>query len=446
MGSTTPNNTLCLDLQNCSSHVPSGSNKLVGWVPESSGRGTITLLWTCLLTTFLCTWAVNHPRVDKRRRFRILHKLALSLKTFLAPELIAVEGAQEWTQARRLVKRCARITGDEFKLIHAFYVGMLGVRYHTPNGTRVLWPNQFVWLLEQSLFKWENCAEWNMTYENITDKSNADGTTKVFALGQVGWFVAQSIIRTVYDLPFAPLESMTLSYIPLFALTYFFWWVKPKDVETPSEIVLPDMTEDQQQIFESMSLSEDFDSEGTQRQSSIWTIWYLTPRVFEKDARDRDMQQAAEAREQHIQHLQRSGLPLLRRAEPLARKLDKDITLAHWDPNLYHSKLWPVTCLFGVSFPALHLISWDGTFPTYIELWLWRGAAMLSIVTMLVFMQFERVTVRRSNPWTFAKALPPALYILSRVVMVGEAFAAFRASSPAVYETRVVTNYLLHVA
>jgi hypothetical protein len=284
-----------------------------------------------------------------------------------------------------------------------------------------------------------------MTRENIKDKSNADATAKLFAVCQAGWFVAQSIIRTAYGLPLAPLESMTLSYIPLSALTYFFWWVKPKDIETPSEIDLPAMSEEQFQTFESMSISSDFDNEGTPRQTSIWAIWYLTPRVFEKEARDRELQQAAEKHEQHIQYLERRGLPLLRRAEPLPAKLAGDIKLAHWDPDLYHSKLWPVTCMFGVSFPALHLISWDGTFPTFLELWLWRGASILSIVTMLIFMQFERITVRRDNPWTFAKALPPALYILSRVVMVGEAFAAFRASNPAVYETHVITNYLLHV-
>ena len=155
-----PQNQLCLNYQNCSTHIQSGSDKLVGFVPESPGRGTLTLLWTCLLTTFLCTWAVNHPRVDKRKRFRVLHKLALTLKAFIAPEVIAVEGAQEWTQARRLVKSCAAATNGEFRLIHAFYVGMLGIRYRTSDGTRVLWPNQFAWLLEQGLFRWADHAQW----------------------------------------------------------------------------------------------------------------------------------------------------------------------------------------------------------------------------------------------------------------------------------------------
>ena len=179
------------------------------------------------------------------------------MKTLIAPELIAVEGAQEWTQARKLMKSCALVTGGDLKLVQAFYVGMLGIRYRTPRGTKVLWPNQFVWILEQGLFKWENHAEWTLTCENIKDRSNADGTAKLFALAQVGWFVATSIIRTARKLPLAPVESMTLGYIPLFALTYFFWWVKPKDVQTPSEIDLPAMSQEQMQAFESMSITED---------------------------------------------------------------------------------------------------------------------------------------------------------------------------------------------
>ena len=438
----------CLSTQNCSFNVPSGSEHLVGWVAESPGRGTITLLWTCFLTTFLCTWVVIHPRVDKRRKFRLCHKFALSLKTVIAPELIAVEGAQEWTQARKVVKRCEQYTGRRMNLVQAFYVGMLGIRYHTSLGTRVLWPNQFVWLLEQGLFRWEDHANWGLRQQDIEDRSAADGTAKLFALAQVGWFVAQAIIRAAYNLPLAPLEAMTLGYIPLFGLTYFFWWIKPKDTHSPAAIDLHAMTEEQSQTFDSMSISHDFDDEGTPRQTSLWSIWYLTPRIFEKEARDRRLQDLADNAENHIQHQKSSNFPMLSRAQPLSLKAkEDDIVLAQWDPDLYHSKLWPVTCFFGISFPALHLISWNATFPTVFELWLWRAAAIVSMVSMFVFMQFERVVVRRKDPLrSLLKAFWPGLYILSRVVMLAEASAAFRGANPAVYETIVISNYWFHLA
>jgi hypothetical protein len=373
--------------------------------------------------------------------------LALSLKTIIAPELIAVEGAQEWTQARRVIQACRQVTDGQLHLIESFYVGMLGIRYRTVLGSRVLWPNQFIWLLEKGLLKWEHHADWGLNIQDIKDRSNADGAAKLFALAQVGWFVAQALIRSAYHLPLAPFESMTLGYIPLFALTYFFWWTKPQDIEHPTLIDLPAMAEDQLQSFESLSVSHDFDDEGTPRQTSLWAIWYLTPRTFEKDYRDRRIQQQAERGMEHIQLQEASGFPRLIRAKPLAMKArEDDIVLAHWDPDLYRSKMWPITCLFGISFPALHLVSWDGTFPTVFELWLWRISGIVSIVSMFLFMQFERVVVRRSQPWTFIKVLPPGLYILSRVVMLAEAFAAFRASNPAVYETILISNYWFHLA
>lgn len=183
---TLPVTILLLVRTNCRFHVPSGSDHLVGWVPQSSGRGTFTLLWTFSVTTILCSWMVIHPRIDKRRKFCLGHKSVISLNTVIAPELIAVEGAQEWTQARKVVKRCEQVTSGQLSLVQAFYVGMLGIRYRTPLGTRVLWPNQFIWLLEQGLFRWEDHANWRLRQQDIIGRSNADGAEKLFALAQVG--------------------------------------------------------------------------------------------------------------------------------------------------------------------------------------------------------------------------------------------------------------------
>lgn len=265
---------------------------LVGWVEESPGRGTLSLVVTCLFTICLCTWAVIHARVCKSPSRRCLHKVVLFLKTVIVPEFIAVEGLQEWSQARRrMVKDCALLTGGGLKLVHDSYIGMLALRYHTPQGARVMWPNQYTWLLRQGLINWRNHAAWGLSEENVRDKSNADSTAKLLAPSQVIWFAAQSIMRHVHNLPLSQLESMTLSYIPLFAVTYLFWRVKPKDVFTPSVV---DMRPEQKLTFEAMAVSSAFDDEGTKKQESLWTIWHLTPRVFEKEAEDKALQEARE--------------------------------------------------------------------------------------------------------------------------------------------------------
>jgi hypothetical protein len=91
---------------------------------------------------------------------------------------------------------------------------------------------KYTWMLQQQIVQWEDQEGWNLSEKKIRDQSKADNTTKLITLIQVSWFVAQSIMRTVDGLPLSQLESMTLSYIPLFTITYFFWWYKPKDILT----------------------------------------------------------------------------------------------------------------------------------------------------------------------------------------------------------------------
>lgn len=392
---------------------------LVGWTPEVRGRGTWSLILSSLTTTFLCTWVVIHPRIDSRWRFRILHKIALLIKTIIAPEFIAVEAAQEWTQARRIVRECSTCTNGQLKLVHAFYVGMLGIRYRVPpdaksmnhGNTKVLWPTQFVWLLRNGHIHWNDLSGWGLSEDFISDKSNADSMTKLIALAGVAKFSIDCILRVYHQLPVAPLESMTLGYIPLFALSYFFWWLKPKDIDTPSVVDLPFMLDSDRMAFDELALTDAFDHEGKPHQGLLSEVWRLMPRDFEQEA----------VRQEAID-LQNS-------------RFGEGRLLSHWDPELYHSKLWPVTCLFGISFGALHLASWDVVFPTTVELWIWRVSAIISMVAMLVFMQFEKVVLRWKDPITTICLLSAGLYLLSRVGAVVEAFTSLRGSEPAIYET-----------
>ena len=443
------------------------SDALVGWVAESRGRGTLTLVSSCSLTIFLCTWVVIHPRVSKSPLLRGLHKLALFLKTIVGPELIAVEALQEWSQAKKMKESCAPFITDEeregkggFRLIHAFFIGMLALKYRTPLGNKVIWPNQYVWLLEQKLIDWKDHASWGLSVEVISDKSNADGTVKLAALVQVSWFLAQCIMRSAHDLPLSQLESMTISYVPLFAVTYFLWWVKPKDIMTPSIVDLPVMTPEQMTKFEDMAVSNEFDNEGLDGQDSLWNVWHLTPRIFEKEAEDKRRQEAQEKAEREAE---RRAQARTEKASQVGERevvatsdIDeeaniglvdlgpKEIVVSYWDPDLYRSRIWPITCLMGSSFGALHLISWHSTFPTLFEEWLWRAAAITSIVTLLIFMHFEKVVFRWDGPMSLVKLSTPVLYLASRIVMTGGVIAAFRASDPGIYDTYVVSSYWIH--
>ncbi|KAJ5097266.1 hypothetical protein N7456_007987 [Penicillium angulare] len=431
----------------------SDTEGLVGWVWESSGRGTVHLITSCLGTIFLCTWVVIHPRVYQRESRATFHKIALFLKTIIAPEFIAVEGLQEWAQCQRMRQDCADSTDGQFNLVHAFYISMLALRYRTEKGDQVIWPNQYTWLLKQRLINWTDHASWGLSIDDISDKNKSDGAAKLLAILQVSWFFIQCMLRVAYHFPLSQLETMTLGYIPLFVVTYFFWWNKPKDIRSPSFVELPAMSEEQFQVFESMAVSNKFDNEGLKCHDSSWNVWYLTPRVFEKEEEERIMANAR-ANSNALLLNRSQSTDVTKSPTPTSNEIDierahehiklqKDIVLAHWDPGLYRSRIWPVTCLFGVSFGALHLISWNTVFPTIVEMWLWRASAFVSIISMLIFMHFEKVVLRWDGPLTIISLASPALYLLSRVFMMGEVFAALRGEEPSIYDTFESSAYWL---
>lgn len=82
-------------------------------------------------------------------------------------------------------------------------------------------------------------------------------------------------------------------------------------------------------------------------------------------------------------------------------------------------------------------------FPTIAEMWLWRVSAFVSVLSMLVFMHFEKVVLRWGGPQTTISIASPGLYMLSRVFTMAEDFTALRAEGPTIYCTYQVSTYLV---
>ncbi|KAI9695401.1 MAG: hypothetical protein M1820_008656 [Bogoriella megaspora] len=214
------------------------------------------------------------------------------------------------------------------------------------------------------------------------------------------------------------------------------------------------MSAEMKVTFETMAVSNASDDEHTEEQNSLWTPKQKGP---PKAATQESVEVKHEEDSEQSTLYKRvtSGLSMRRntghedKAETPERDriipaYPKETVLAYWDPDVYHSKIWPVTCLFGASFGALHLISWDTEFPTLAEQWLWRAAAITSIVSLLIFMHYEKVLLRWGGALTLLSIVSPMLYLLSRVVMIRGAVAAFRAMDPKIYETYVVSTYWIH--
>lgn len=474
------------------------ATELVGWVPEDGDRGTWTIIVSCLFTVVICTWTAIHPRVHTTRRLRRVHKFFQLVKSLLAPELVCLESLQELIQARKTVRRCAKATNGELKLIHAFYLGMMGVRYRdcstdAANGTtdtdnsvplppgsargarendrtgqhrqlprnaskfakgtgdyRVLWPGQYAFLLNNGLVSWADRTAWGLARSDIEDKSKADGFVKLTALCQTAWFVLQAVTRATHGLALAPLEVMTLAYIFSAVLTYALWWEKPKDIATAALVadpgILPQMSRAQRAAFDALAMEHTYDVvndvDPVERQG--WNIaWYVVARDCRNDEIPVMAEQEGEDVAQSTQStVAKSDVSI--EAQPAGPEAEKAKVVTEWDSSLYMTRYWPLLCLLGASFGALHLISWNAVFPTEVELWLWRGSALASIVTAVLCMQFKTISLHWEGPVTILKVSMPLLYIISRIIMAGETFAGLRAMEASTYKTYEIWNSWLH--
>ena len=121
---------------------------------------------------------------------------------------------------------------------HGHFIQMGGFMLFDGNIEKgVLTPERFSELLTAKKIDFHN-----VTMEEIEDRSKADGFSKMIALGQTLWFVAQCIARRAQHLDLTPVELLTLSLAVLNGVMYFLWWNKPLDVRCPIRVYLLDMS------------------------------------------------------------------------------------------------------------------------------------------------------------------------------------------------------------
>ena len=103
------------------------------------------------------------------------------------------------------------------------------------NAKGVLTPEIFSELLTDKKIEFPN-----VPVEEIDDRSKSDDFSKMIAIGQTLWFVAQCIARRAQHLDLTLVELLTLSLAALNGMMYFLWWNKPMDVRCPIRVYLLD--------------------------------------------------------------------------------------------------------------------------------------------------------------------------------------------------------------
>ena len=108
--------------------IPDESGRVHGWISEPSGRGTASLLYTCLITIFLCVWSAMHVPVPARHTSwmeNFFYKVGLTTLAFIAPEAIFLGAFNSYFWVREALDELpASFFGSKDDLFALLYQGM----------------------------------------------------------------------------------------------------------------------------------------------------------------------------------------------------------------------------------------------------------------------------------------------------------------------------------
>lgn len=212
-----------------------------GFVQDPNGRGTFSILVSCLAVLFLNTWTVLHLNIPPHKTpwRNYMHKCKWWIIALICPDGLAVSSAEQWRNARNSV-RVLKKTYPWWTITHGFYAEMGGYRVVsdvTDQQEYTFRVKELIWLTENKLLTIPEISR-----EELHDKSNADYLIKGIVLIQCTWFMLQVCARVNQSLPITTLELATVAFIGCTGLMYFFWWHKPMDLETYTPIRDPGLT------------------------------------------------------------------------------------------------------------------------------------------------------------------------------------------------------------
>lgn len=228
------------------------------WVDPPTGRGTWSILGSCLSTIFLCVWKslhLNVPAMDESDWTKYLRKVKWVLIALLAPEIVVFAGFQQWLTARHFLKRLHRIFDikfpkDEkdlsqsrqkrkFDKQYAMYAAMGGFIVEIGHLHNKL---KFATLTTNGILLLAKEGKVVLPYPgSISDKSQMDILTKAFVCCQALSFLGQVIERKIAHLTNSLLELNTAVHIGCTVVMYFFWLRKPYNIQDPTLVAMDDV-------------------------------------------------------------------------------------------------------------------------------------------------------------------------------------------------------------
>ncbi|KAG0695930.1 hypothetical protein DFH29DRAFT_246079 [Suillus ampliporus] len=412
--------------------------------PSLTNRTLGSIISSCLLTLFTCTYSGIHPNIPspKDSRIRVLwRRLGIMVMASIAPELIVTWGIGQWLSARRVITPFpCRMNFDDYEgygavhaltkpfkqwvktyaseqsedytwtQTHSFFVLMGGFMLYV-NGKpyRILSPGQLDRMVSAG------CIDApTLTAKQICDQSKGNAISKGLVMLQVVWFALQLMSRALYRLETTLLEAGTLAFVVLSFVAYVVWWNKPLDVQCPYPVYCKSTESRLSEYF------HDFNSHELENPTGFAILApALSPLLELMDMFD-------------IPTPRQLRVPMFHSSNGL---LEPDKTV-----------LALAGLLMSTIFDGVHCIAWIFAFPTYQEQILWRVTAVAMIFTpwlgYLLIMISDYISDGIS---ALAAIIFTTLYITGRTILLILMVTTLRNLPPNAYKEVSWTSFVPHL-
>lgn len=280
----------------------------------------------------------------------------------VGPELVLSVAIGQYASARRSVVRFQNL-GRTWTLRHGFFADMGGMLLQPKDSTPfVVNSRQLAYLVEKGYLE---CPE--ITQEEIWDKSKADTLARVLTLLQASWLVVQLLGRAILKLPTSTLELSAGAIVFCTFGTFICWLHKPSDVK--KGIVLTTTATTAQILLEAGEVAAN--------------PYRHTPLDFV-------------AKESFTFCYDVMGIFSLRCDHP-----ERPLRCFPNDrfPDIGTLEKFTLFCMTS-AFAAFHMIGWSFTFPSRVEMILWRVSSSVITGATIFFWVFETIAARhRFGRW-----------------------------------------------
>ena len=390
-----------------------------GWTPEPSGRGTWSILWSCLATIFICVWSALHldgPEYHGRW-YLTFRRVKLMLLAAMAPEVILSVYAENFLRARALSKHLRTHGHRGWTLTHMHFAFAGGFWTRTPQREEsTCEPDLLRTLIEKGDVDGPPISE-----EELTSRGKSDWIIKSIAILQILWFVVQTLFRAIQHYQTTALEIMTVAFVFCSVFVYGFSFYQPQNVEYP--------------VFLDI-LATTLTTDGAA--SATDTTMPATDKTKPNQNSDKSIgpEEGAEP------------------ASPIGRNLG----MRSGPPSQYvpgwAAETLPLVLLslFACGFGALHCLAWNSPFPTSKKRLSWRvcsatTTALPALLALLIFVLGSRDNSKTmENVLVLASRAVTLLYVIGRITITVLAFMSLRALPADAFQTVDWNKYIPHFA